>query len=309
MREPPRGLDADALLAVVRSEWNTAAERLDHLPVGFGAHHWAAYAGAQPILFVTLDRVDSTRPARDRDAAYAGAVALHRLGLEFVLAPLLGGSGSPTVRFSGGVVSCTPWQVGDSGRRLDVAWTRSALARLHAVEPPPGIPRWKPLVGPDLAVDVRRRLAEPWGPGPYADRAHRAVGRHLDDLTRWIGRYHELARTARSRPWVATHGEPHSDNQLATAAGRYLVDWESLKLAPCERDLRELGADASLGADLDMIEMFELEWRLDEISQYIAWFAAEHYGTDDDRIAFGDLMDELTRPGITPEGPAGGGGR
>ena len=95
---------------------------------------------------------------------------------------------------------------------------------------------------------------------------------------------------------MSTHGEPHSDNQLLTATGRYLVDWESLKLAPRERDLRDLvDAGATVEADPDMLELFDLEWRLDEVDQYIAWFAAEHDGTEDDRIAFDDLMHELTR--------------
>ena len=45
-----------------------------------------------------------------------------------------------------------------------------------------------------------------------------------------------------------------------------------------------------------MVELFDLEWRLDEISQYAAWFAAPHTGNRDDEIAFGGLRDELTRP-------------
>jgi spectinomycin phosphotransferase len=40
-------------------------------------------------------------------------------------------------------------------------------------------------------------------------------------------------------------------------------------------------------ADPELIEMFDLDWRLDEIGQYIAWCAAEHQGTEDDPIAFG----------------------
>ena len=96
---------------------------------------------------------------------------------------------------------------------------------------------------------------------------------------------------------MATHGEPHSDNQLLTACGRFLVDWESLKLAPPELDLRVLvDAGADVDADPAMVELFDLEWRLDEISQYAVWFAAEHHGTEDDRIACGGPLDELNRP-------------
>lgn len=45
-----------------------------------------------------------------------------------------------------------------------------------------------------------------------------------------------------------------------------------------------------------MLELFGLEWRLDEISQYAAWFAAPHTGTRDDEIAFAGLRSELARP-------------
>ena len=45
-----------------------------------------------------------------------------------------------------------------------------------------------------------------------------------------------------------------------------------------------------------MLELFDLEWRLDEISQYAAWFAAPHTGTADDEIAFGGLLHELPGP-------------
>ena len=80
-----------------------------------------------------------------------------------------------------------------------------------------------------------------------------------------------------------------------------LVDWESLTFAPPELDLR-IVVDAGLspadaGAEPAMLELFDLEWRLDEVSQYAEWFAAQHTGTEDDRIAFDGLLEELGRPG------------
>lgn len=39
---------------------------------------------------------------------------------------------------------------------------------------------------------------------------------------------------------MPTHGEPHNDNQVVTADGVRLVDWESLALAPPERDYADL---------------------------------------------------------------------
>jgi spectinomycin phosphotransferase len=296
VREPPLNVDTTDLLAAVRSEWDPEVTRLDHAPVGFGAHHWTAYRANHPVLFVTLDGLEPKRPAEQLEAAYTGALALSSAGLEFVLAPLPSRGGHPTVRFSDGALSCTPWQRGESGGDLDVAWTSQVLARLHALHPPDGIPEWKPLVPPEFAADVELLLERPWGPGPYAEMARNAVGQHISDIARWTARYHELAAHARGETWVATHGEPHSDNQLLTARGRYLIDWESLKLAPPELDLRVLiEAGARVDADPRMVEMFDLEWRLDEINQYAAWFAREHRGTENDRIAFDGLLDEMSR--------------
>ena len=100
------------------------------------------------------------------------------------------------------------------------------------------------------------------------------------------------------KSWVITHGEPHERNQIVTLDTTLLVDWESVRLAPAERDWRTLlerGWAPHPGIDAAMLDLFDLEWRLDEISQYAAWFAAPHTGTASDRVAMGGLLHELTR--------------
>jgi spectinomycin phosphotransferase len=71
-----------------------------------------------------------------------------------------------------------------------------------------------------------------------------------------------------------------------------LVDWESLRLAPRERDLRTVlrGADGAEPfsayvahggiADLDdhMVELFDLEWWLSEVADYAVRFSRPHAG-------------------------------
>jgi len=296
MREPPVGVTDAEVLAAVRGHWDAGIDRVEHLPVGFGAHHWAAYDEGRPRLFVTLDAFEPRQSAAGLEAAYAGAAALYDAGLEFVLASVPTTGGTLTTPFAGAALSCTPWREGEADGPTDLAWTTTALARLHATAPPAGIPRWRPLVAADFADATAALTRSEWGPGPHADAARDAVRRHVDDLARWTERYHRLAEAARDRTWVATHGEPGSHNQLVTVEGRLLVDWESLKLAPAELDLRTLVEDgAETDAEPEMLELFDLEWRLDEISQYVAWFAAPHAGTADDEIAFGDLLHELAR--------------
>jgi spectinomycin phosphotransferase len=300
VRERPAEVDDADLLTEVRRGWDADVDRVEHLPVGFGAHHWAAYAGGAPRLFVTFDRLGGRHTAETLESTYSGAVALREAGLDVALVPLRAHAGECTMPFAGGAVSCSPWCDGRSGGDLDVTWTRQTLARLHALQPPAGIRPWAPVVGPDLAETIEVLTRQPWGPGPYTGRARAAVGASLTDIAYWTSRYHRLGLAARDRPWVAAHGEPHSANQLLTDDGkRLLVDWDTLTLAPAELDLRtlvEAGAEPDeVGADPEMLKLFDLEWRLDEINQYAAWFAAPHHGSSDDEIAFAGLLHELDR--------------
>ena len=64
MREPPPHVSDDDVLATVREHWAPDATRAQHLPVGFGAHHWAVADGrSAPAL---------RHPGRARAAALRG---------------------------------------------------------------------------------------------------------------------------------------------------------------------------------------------------------------------------------------------
>jgi spectinomycin phosphotransferase len=306
VREPPADLADAALLGVVREHWQPEVDAVEHLPLGFGAWHWRASVVGQPALFVTLDRLAGRHTGDSLDAAYRGASALASAGLEFVLAPSPTVEGAATVALGPDRVSTTPWVDGtsgggDLGDTADARRTAGMLDALHAASPPAGLSHWSPLVGADLPDLIGDRVRTPWDSGPYAERARAALEARLADLDRWVRRYLDLAgRTDPSR-WVATHGEPHTRNQLRTTDGRtLLVDWESLKLGPRERDLRylvEQGHGARCRADPDLVQMFDLEWRLDEVTQYADRFHARHTGTESDGVALGGLLHELERPG------------
>lgn len=309
MREPPTHLSDADVLDAVRAGWLPEADAVEHLPVGFGAYHWAASVGADRRLFVTFDGLLPRHTAHSLEGAYGAAAMLATGGLEFVVAPLPSTSGAHTVPLADGLLSVTGWvdgRVAGDGELTDPSAALASvrmLARLHAAEPPAGIAAWAPLVQPDFADSLAARLGGPWDAGPFAARARDALRDRHDAITRWVAAYHRLADEARDRAWVPTHGEPHPANQLVTPEGTVLVDWESLKLAPRERDLRPLtdaGHARLVDPDWSMIEMFDLEWRLDEISQYAAWFEAPHTGTASDSVAFGGLLEELARPEWRP---------
>ena len=84
-------------------------------------------------------------------------------------------------------------------------------------------------------------------------------------------------------------------NQWVARGRTWLIDWESLVLAPRERDLATLVHE---GRDVDhdprMLRLFDLEWRLGEIWSFAQWLRGPHAGDADDRTALGGLTEELT---------------
>lgn len=92
---------------------------------------------------------------------------------------------------------------------------------------------------------------------------------------------------------MATHGEPHVHNQWRTADGRLLlIDWETLRLAPPERDLGG-GIAELLPHDPAMLRLFRLEWHLSEICSFSDWLRGPHEDDADTRTALRALAHEL----------------
>lgn len=304
VQEAPGELSEGDVLALVRSSWDERASAAAHLPLGFGAHHWRIDVGDRPRLFATYDRFGARHDRGTLTAAYASAIALAESGLEFALVPQRSRSGQVLVPLADGALSCTPWVDGEvvgEGPLTDaatVAANIADLARLHACDPPDGVPRWSPQVDQDLPERLAALASSGQHAGPYGQPARQAVAERWREIEDWTRRYERLAVAAGRRTWVVTHGETHTRNQLRTADGIRFVDWESVKLAPRERDLATLvqaGFGTAVAADPEMVELFDLEWRLAEIDEYAHWFAAPHTGTADDRVAYEGLLDELER--------------
>jgi spectinomycin phosphotransferase len=303
MQHPPAEPSDAVVLDAVRRHWSPTVDEAHYLPVGFGAHHWVALEQGRERLFVTLDPDAPRHTAVTLDGAYRAGAALAADGLEFLVAPLPAGPGEVTVAVAGGRLSVTPWIGGT--RPEDESAVAPLVARLHAAPPPPDLPAWAPLVGRDLPDRLRDLTAATWRDGPHGETARALVTGALRDVAGWTTDYLSLAARTDPASWVPTHGEPGVHNQLLTTEGRLLlVDLESLKLAPRERDLAALlplsgsfrAAYDGPPPDADLLRMFDLEWRLDEIGQYAAWFAGPHGDSPDDRTALGGLREELSRP-------------
>jgi len=300
MFTPPEDVrDAD-VLHVVRRHWLPAATAATHLAVGFGAHHWAIDDGRADDggrrLFVTLDGAVSRHSAASLEATYAAAAALARAGVPGVWPPIPSRWGPFTVPLGSGRLSVTRWLDGRHPSAEDAVEIGSILAVLHRTPAPLGVVEWAPAVDADLPEVLRTRTATPWTAGPFGEQARAAVLARLDDIGTWTRRYVELAAHALEHrsTWVLTHGEPGAHNQLVTAGGRWLLDWESLAVTPRERDLHAVpGMDGMPPADEEMIELFALDWRLSEIELYARQLSGPHTDSTDDRTALDDLLDEL----------------
>ncbi len=285
---------------------------LEYRAVGFGSHHWVATDPAGVRLFVTADDLtaklmtagDTTDAAFGRLAvAFETARALHAdAGLSFVVAPLPTARGQVVVRLTGRYsLVVHPYVAGraagadgeyasDDDRRtiLDI------LTRLHRAQA--GQPRADNFVVPNLdALEIMmRETNERWRGGPYGEPAADLLRTHAADLRLLVRAYSGLARRVSSRPerMVITHGEPHASNVIVTAGGLVLVDWESVLLAPPERDLWDLAEhDRSLlgryaaatgtQPDDEALTLYRLWYDLSEIGGYLSLFRAAHEDTAD----------------------------
>jgi spectinomycin phosphotransferase len=305
MRQPPTDVSDAHVLETLRTHWHVDVDAVEHVPLGFGAHHWRASCAGRPVLFATLDRPRAGRPAERYEQAYALAARLVGQGLDFVLAgrPTTHGSFTAPCSF-GTVLSAVPWVDGVGGRHTfrdehERGATERMVDALHAVPTDTSMPRWTSAVPADLAASLTALVAEPWSAGPHGETARELVRARLAGVLASIEEHRTLLAEAWCDvdAWVVTHGEPMPHNQLVTSSGqRYLVDWESVAVAPRERDLRPLVHGGSRRTvHPGRLRLFDLDWCLDEVDQYSRWFAGPHGDGEDDRIALNGLREELAR--------------
>jgi len=305
---PPPELDVDQLLLVVRDRWTIDGDAMRYQPKGIGAYHWTVEVAGVPSYFVTVDDL-TTKPwiAPDADATFVGltaayetAAAVHSsTGIDLVVPPLCDRDGRVTVRicdrFS---LAVFPFVAGESGEwgqgiapeaRITLL---TGLARLHLASPPDGVPipihRFEM---PERAVllDALADLGRRWTGGPYSDPAQRLLAKHAGTIRARLDTFDRMAISVNehSSGSVVTHGEPHPGNVMHSDGGIRLVDWDTVALAPAERDLWMLddgSADAfavyaamtGRPVSRDAIEFFGLQWTLSDIASFTEVFRGPH---------------------------------
>jgi spectinomycin phosphotransferase len=309
VKDLPEGITERDVARALADGWGLAGWTLEYAPVGGGSYHWLAAGGAPgDRRFVTVDDLDDkgwlgrTRPAvlAGLRAAMDAAVTLRRqAGLGFVVAPEPASTGE-TVRPVGGrhAVAVFPFLTGTPGDwdeplpAPERAELIAMLAALHGADPGTvRLPRLE--AGLSWRGDLETALGElgrPWPGGPYAEPARELlagaaslVRRQLETLDRWA------AKLATAEV-VVTHGEPHPGNVVHSADGLLLIDWDTVALAPPERDLWSVVTGSGdevrrytelTGRSVDSagLEFYRLRWALDDLSCFVRDLRAPHRRT------------------------------
>jgi hypothetical protein len=322
---PPAELETSVLRALLADGWGFDVAAADYAPVGGGSYHWIVDEVNGMRRFVTVDDLDR-KPwlGETRESTFDGlrrafetAVALRNGGLEFVLAPIPTACGETVLRAGPRyTIALFPFVGGQAGRygHYDAA-TRAAvvsmLAALHAATPAVASVARRVdlnLPGRDRLEEALGELGETWSGGPFSEPARQALSRHASDVNELLALADRLASEVarRSSNWVVTHGEPHAANVMRSGEGEVLVDWDTVALAPPERDLWILVDDVAdegtiryaeaTGHQLDQvaIDFFRLRWDLADIAAFTDVLRSPHHRNEDTAKACAGLTELVT---------------
>jgi spectinomycin phosphotransferase len=316
---PPEELETSALIDFVADAWDFDIEAVRYAPVGGGSYHWVVEDPEGRLCFVTADDLDQKPWLGDvRDSAFDGltrafdtAVALSDGGLGFVVAPIPTTRGE-TVRRIGPryTVALFPFVDGRTGtfgryETAERAALLTMLAELHGAAPAGSVASRI-----DLDLPGRRRLEaalgelnQTWSGGPFSEPARKLLASHASDVAELLALSDRLSVhvARRNTDWVVTHGEPHGGNLMRAGESHVLVDWDTVVLAPRERDLWMLvgdnGEEANVYAeatghelDADAMNFFRLRWDLADIAAFTDLLRSPHRQTEDTAKAYDALM-------------------
>ncbi len=250
MLEKPAIPDEEISRCLLNAFGLRAAE-LDFLPLGADVNTavYRATAEGGQEFFVKL------RGGEFNPASVAVPWFLGRQGFRQAIAPLPALMGGLWADLPPYRVILSPYVRGRHAyeRKLSEAQWRefgAALKQFHTTHFPAGVtagtpsedfsPRWREAVRGWLERIRQESFRE-----PAAEELADTLRLKEDEIRDLIEHAEQLARRLRSRPgeFILCHGDIHGWNLLIEESGRlYIVDWDTLVLAPRERDLMFIGA-------------------------------------------------------------------
>ena len=250
MLEKPVLHDA-TIIACLREEYGLPIVQVDFLPLGAdqntAVYRVVAHDGTP--CFLKLRRGDFDEIS----------VALPRLlsdqGMAEIIAPLATTTGKLWAHLAGFTVILYPFVEGQNAYEIDLSdrhWRDfgAVLKRLHTAAVPPAlmehikreayVARWRESVKRFMAAADDSAFDD-----PIARQVVVLLQARRDQILGLVARAEQLAELLQARPpeLVVCHADIHAGNILIDTSGvLYLVDWDTVILAPKERDLMFVGA-------------------------------------------------------------------
>ena len=237
--------------ACLREAFGLPIVQLDFLPLGADlntAVYRAVGVNGAPY-FVKL------RSGPFNESAVTLPKYLSDLGISQIIAPLAAKDGQLWADLDSFKLILYPFVAGHNGYELELSdrhWIElgATLQRIHTAAVPAallaGLPResyaarWREMVRLGL-----RRAAQGDFSDPVALECAALIQARRAEMLELVRRSERLAQALLARPlqFVICHADLHAGNVLMAAGGGfYLIDWDTLILAPKERDLMSIGA-------------------------------------------------------------------
>jgi len=310
VRARPEGIDESSIGDALRDGWDFDVAVATYAPVGGGSYHWEVADTEGRRGFVTVDDLGQKawlgethdEVLEELRCAFDTSSVLWEGGLDFVVAPIPTREGGTLRRLDARYsIALFPFVDGEAGifGQYDDDGRRAVLeliAELHLATTAAGTAvrtAGLGVPGRHLVDSALRQVDEPWTGGPLSERAREAVRDCRGELAELLALADRLSADAQNRGgnWVVTHGEPHAGNVIQTSEGRLLVDWDTVAIAPPERDLWmlvERGDPGDLyvqatGAQINeaALDFFRLAWDLGDLSEYLNVLRSPHQENDD----------------------------
>lgn len=248
MLENPE-LEDEKLIACLRDEYGLKVTEITFLPLGADRHTAVYRAEAEEAYFVKLRSGDFD------ETTVTVPKLLHDQGVRQIIAPLHTNAGRLWAQIDAFHVMVSPFVQGYHGFAIDLSarhWHEigRALRGIHAVVLPPVLamtlpretysPHWR-----EVVRGFQRQVATTIFEEPIAAALATFLKSKANEINELLKYADRLSGTLQQQalPFALCHADIHVGNVLVDQSDNlYIVDWDTVMLAPKERDLMFFGA-------------------------------------------------------------------